>query len=62
MQLLIGRIGKAHGIRGEVNVGIRTDDPEERFEVGAMPASIQTVALIPAPVPTAATMNVPMMM
>lgn len=35
MQLVIGRIGKAHGIRGEVNVGIRTDDPEERFEVGA---------------------------
>lgn len=36
MQLVIGRIGKAHGIRGELNVGIRTDEPEERFAVGAV--------------------------
>lgn len=34
MELVIGRIGKAHGIRGEVTVGLRTDDPEERFAVG----------------------------
>lgn len=39
MQLVIGRIGKAHGIRGELNVGIRTDDPEERFAVGAVIAT-----------------------
>lgn len=36
MDLVIGRIGKAHGIRGEVNVGIRTDEPDERFAVGAV--------------------------
>lgn len=36
MDLVVGRIGKAHGIRGEVNVGIRTDEPEERFAVGAV--------------------------
>lgn len=36
MDLVIGRIGKAHGIRGEVNVSIRTDEPEERFAIGAL--------------------------
>ena len=36
MQLVIGRIGKPHGLRGELNVGIRTDDPEERFAIGAV--------------------------
>ena len=34
MELVIGRIGKAHGIRGEVTVGLRTDEPEERFAPG----------------------------
>lgn len=36
MELVIGRIGKAHGLRGEVTVGVRTDDPEERFAVGSV--------------------------
>ncbi|MDX6212924.1 MAG: rRNA processing protein RimM [Frankiales bacterium] len=31
MQVVIGRIGKAHGIRGEVTVEVRTDDPDGRF-------------------------------
>lgn len=39
MQLVIGRIGKAHGIRGEVNVSSRTDEPEERYAVGAVLAT-----------------------
>jgi 16S rRNA processing protein RimM len=30
----VGRIGKAHGLRGEVSVEPWTDDPEERFRVG----------------------------
>lgn len=34
MQRVIGRIGKAHGIRGEVSVAVLTDDPEDRFAVG----------------------------
>ncbi len=34
MELVIGRIAKAHGITGELVVDIRTDDPEERFVVG----------------------------
>jgi 16S rRNA processing protein RimM len=31
----VGRIGKAHGIRGDVFVEPWTDDPEERFADGA---------------------------
>ncbi|MBF8190453.1 ribosome maturation factor RimM [Nonomuraea sp. K274] len=35
MQLVVGRIGRPHGVRGEVTVEVRTDDPELRFAVGA---------------------------
>jgi 16S rRNA processing protein RimM len=35
MQLVIGRIAKAHGISGEVSVDVRTDDPDHRFAVGS---------------------------
>ncbi len=35
MRVVVGRIGKAHGIRGEVTVEIRTDEPEVRFTEGA---------------------------
>ena len=35
MQLVVGRIGKAHGVRGEVSVDVRTDDPERRFVIGS---------------------------
>ena len=31
MDLVIGRVVKAHGIRGEVVVEVRTDDPDTRF-------------------------------
>ena len=34
MELVVGRIAKAHGINGELVVDIRTDDPDERFAVG----------------------------
>ncbi|MEV6811595.1 ribosome maturation factor RimM [Micromonospora sp. NPDC051296] len=34
MQLIVGRIGKPHGIRGEVTVEVRTDEPEARFAPG----------------------------
>lgn len=33
-QLVIGRIGRPHGIRGEVGVEVRTDDPDARFASG----------------------------
>jgi 16S rRNA processing protein RimM len=35
MLLAVGRIGRAHGIRGEVSVEVRTDDPDARFAPGA---------------------------
>ncbi len=34
MELVVGRVVKAHGISGEVVVEIRTDDPAERFAPG----------------------------
>jgi 16S rRNA processing protein RimM len=35
MLLAVGRVGRAHGIRGEVSVDIRTDDPGARFAPGS---------------------------
>lgn len=35
MRLVVGRIGRAHGIRGEVTVEVRTDDPGARFADGS---------------------------
>jgi len=34
MRLVVARIGRAHGIRGEVTVELRTDTPGERFVPG----------------------------
>ena len=34
MDLVVGRVVKAHGITGEVVVDLRTDDPEARFAPG----------------------------
>ncbi|GAB76566.1 16S rRNA processing protein RimM [Austwickia chelonae] len=36
MDTVVARIGKAHGLRGEVTVQIHTDDPENRFSPGAV--------------------------
>ncbi|QIV80106.1 ribosome maturation factor RimM [Mycolicibacterium frederiksbergense] len=36
MELVIGRIAKAHGVTGEVVVDVRTDDPEARFAPGSV--------------------------
>jgi 16S rRNA processing protein RimM len=36
MLLVVGQIGKPHGIRGEVVVTVRTDEPEARFVPGAV--------------------------
>jgi 16S rRNA processing protein RimM len=34
-RVVVGRIGKAHGVRGLVTVEVRTDDPERRFAPGS---------------------------
>ncbi|MEV2276297.1 ribosome maturation factor RimM [Nocardiopsis sp. NPDC049922] len=36
MLLVVGRIGRAHGVRGDVAVDVRTDDPAQRFAVGSV--------------------------
>ncbi|MFJ5710884.1 ribosome maturation factor RimM [Streptomyces sp. NPDC093105] len=36
MQLVVARIGRAHGIRGDVTVEVRTDEPELRLGPGAV--------------------------
>lgn len=35
MDVIVGRIGRPHGIRGEVTVEVRTDDPEGRLAPGS---------------------------
>ena len=36
MQLVVGRVGRPHGVRGDVVVDVRTDDPELRFAAGSV--------------------------
>jgi 16S rRNA processing protein RimM len=42
MELTVAKIGRAHGLRGEVALDLRTDTPELRFAVG------QTLRTVPA--------------
>jgi 16S rRNA processing protein RimM len=48
--VVVGRIGRPHGVRGEVTVEVRTDDPELRFAPGAVlrtePASRGPVTVV----------------
>jgi 16S rRNA processing protein RimM len=34
--VVVGRIGRPHGVRGEVTVEVRTDDPDLRFAPGSV--------------------------
>jgi len=36
VELVVGRVAKAHGVTGELVVEVRTDDPELRFAPGAI--------------------------
>jgi 16S rRNA processing protein RimM len=54
VQLVVGRIGRPHGVRGEVSVDVRTDDPGARFAPGSSlvtdperlgPLTIETVRM-----------------
>jgi len=36
MEVVVGRIGRPHGLRGEVTVQVTTDDPDTRFASGAV--------------------------
>jgi 16S rRNA processing protein RimM len=35
-EVVVARIGRPHGIRGEVSLELRTDEPERRFAAGAV--------------------------
>ncbi len=34
IEVCVGRIGKPHGVRGEVSVEVRSDEPDRRFAAG----------------------------
>lgn len=36
IDVLVGRIGKAHGLRGDLTINVRTDEPERRFAPGSV--------------------------
>jgi 16S rRNA processing protein RimM len=52
--VVVARIGKPHGLRGEVTVQLHTDDPEARFPVGA---TLATQATAGTGVPRALTIR-----
>lgn len=35
IEVLVGRVGKPHGIHGHVTIDVRTDEPDRRFAPGA---------------------------
>lgn len=35
IEVVVGRVGKPHGLRGDVTIDVRTDEPELRFAPGA---------------------------
>ena len=53
-RLLVARIGKPHGLRGEVTVQLHTDEPERRLAVGAV---LETEAASGSGVPRALTVR-----
>lgn len=34
VEIVVAVVGRAHGVRGEVNLTLRTDEPDRRFEAG----------------------------
>ena len=36
VEIIVGRLGRPHGVKGEVSVEVRTDDPERRLASGAV--------------------------
>ena len=52
MRVIVGRVGRPHGIRGEVVIGVRTDEPDLRFAVVPpwMPGVPRAAATLTEPV------------
>lgn len=36
LRVVVGRVGRAHGVRGDLVVDVRTDEPERRMAAGAV--------------------------
>ncbi|WP_027587142.1 MULTISPECIES: ribosome maturation factor RimM [Acidipropionibacterium] len=36
LEVVVGRVGRAHGLRGDVLVSLRTDEPSRRFAPGSL--------------------------
>lgn len=36
VEVIVGIVGRAHGIKGEVGIDVRTDEPDRRFTPGAV--------------------------
>jgi len=53
MQLIVGQIFRPHGIRGEVTVDPRTDEPAARFAVGSVlvtdSTAVRRLVTVPGP-------------
>lgn len=48
-EVVVGRIGRAHGVKGEVSVELRTDEPDRRFADGAVLRTQTPQGTAPAP-------------
>ncbi len=57
-EVVVGRIGRAHGVRGELSVEPRTDEPERRFAVGAVLRTRAPSAGAPVPAGRPAALTV----
>lgn len=56
MRLTVARVGRAHGIRGEVTIELRTDVPDQRFTTGAQLFTVPP-ARTAGPVPAELTLR-----
>jgi 16S rRNA processing protein RimM len=52
MELIVGQVLRPHGIRGELIVRVRTDEPEKRFVVGSVLLTDSTAVRRPADLPS----------
>lgn len=35
IEVVVGRVGRPHGLRGDVTIHVRTDEPDRRFAIGS---------------------------
>lgn len=57
IEVLVGRIGKPHGLRGDVTIDVRSDEPERRFVAGTRLLARRSVASPASPTTTQLTLT-----